>query len=619
MPEDDERRTRQYLLASFWETALGFWRKGAGPRAWGLTATLVVVTLVNLYVQYRINVWNRDIFDALEHKDPHQVLMQAIVFLPLTVANVSLAIAAIYTRLTTQRKWREWFNGHILDRWLNAGRYYQLNLIGGDHRNPEYRISEDLRVACDAPVDFGVGIFTAATSAITFIGVLLFIGGSLTIPVAGTSITIPGFLVVAAVIYAVLASGSMVLIGRRFVTVSENKNQAEAEYRYALTRLRENGESIALLGGDDEERAGLDAAFKTVLKRWREVLGQWMRTTTVSQTSQTLVPVVPIILCAPKFLSGQMTLGQVMQATSAFVTVQIAFNWLVENYPRLADWTASARRVASLLVSIEALERADEEETTNRIHRGETTDAALRLRDLSVTLDDGSAVVNEADVEIHPGEKVLVAGESGTGKSTLVRAISGLWPWGEGEVALQAGAKLLLMPQKPYLPLGTLKRAATYPLSPDDVDDEVVRKTLEEVGLGHFVPRLDEDTRWEDMLSGGEKQRLDFARILIQAPDIVVMDEATSALDPPSQEHLMQLLLERLPKSTIVSVGHRPELEAFHTRKLVLEYRTEGARLVRDEHLRRPLRRSAELLSSLFNRERSGVTTRPAPEQTDWM
>ena len=615
MPEDDERRTRQYLLASFWETALGFWRKDAGPTAWLLTASLVLVTLVNLYVQYRINVWNRDVFDALEKKDASKVLMQAMIFLPLTVANVSLAIAAIHTRLTTQRRWRAWFNGHILDRWLDSGRYYQLNLIAGDHRNPEYRIAEDLRVACDAPVDFGVGIFTAATSAITFIGVLLFIGGSLTIPIAGTTVTIPGFLVVAAVIYAVLASGSMILIGRRFVTVSENKNQAEAEYRYALTRLRENGESIALLGGDEEERAGLDAAFKTVLRRWREVLGQWMRTTTVSQTSQTLVPVVPIILCAPKFLGGEMTLGQVMQATSAFVTVQIAFNWVVENYPRLADWTASARRVASLLVSLDALERADKEESTNRIRRGETDGAALRLRDLSVTLDDGSAVVNEADVEIAPGEKVLGAGESGTGKSTLVRAISGLWPWGDGEILIQANAKVFLMPQKPYVPLGTLKRATTYPLSPDEVDDEVARKTLEEVGLGHFADRVDEDTRWEDMLSGGEKQRLDFARILIQSPDIVVMDEATSALDPPSQERLMKLLLERLPKATIISVGHRPELEAFHTRKLVLEYRTDGARLVRDEYLRRPLRRSAELLSSLFNRE----SVRPTSEQNEWI
>jgi vitamin B12/bleomycin/antimicrobial peptide transport system ATP-binding/permease protein len=618
MPEADERRTRHYLLATFLETGMGFWRKGAGPTGWVLTGSLIAVSLINLYVQYRINVWNRDIFDALEKRDAHRVLLEALIFVPLTIANVSLAMTLVYARLTTQRRWRAWFNAYILDHWLNAGRYYQLNLIGGDHRNPEYRISEDLRVACDAPVDFGVGIFNAATSAITFIGVLLFIGGSLTIPLGGTSITIPGFLVVAAVAYAVLASGSMIAIGKRFVIVSENKNQAEAEYRYALTRLRENGESIALLGGDEEERAGLDGAFQMVLRRWREVLGQWMRTTTVSQTSQTLVPVVPIILCAPKFLAGQMTLGQMMQATSAFVTVQIAFNWVVENYPRLADWTASARRVASLLVSIEALERADKEETTNRIQRGETSDAALRLRNLSVTLDDGSAVVNDADVAIAPGEKVLVAGESGTGKSTLVRAISGLWPWGEGEVLIQSGAKLFLMPQKPYVPLGTLKRAATYPQAPDDVPDDVVRKTLEEVGLGHFVERLNEDAKWEDTLSGGEKQRLDFARILLQKPDIVVMDEATSALDPPSQEALMKLLLERLSKATIISVGHRPELEAFHTRKLVLEYRSDGARLVRDEHLRRPLRRSAELLSSLF-RERATTPSRPATERMDWI
>src|SRR5206468_9072056 len=224
---------------------------------------------------------------------------------------------------------------------------------------------------------------------------------------------------------------------------------AEADYRYALTLLRENGESIALLGGDDEERAGLDGAFATVLSRWRGLLHQHLRTTTVFQTSQTLVPVVPIVLCAPKYLAGSMTLGQVMQATSAFVTVQIAFNWVVDNYPRLADWTASARRLASLLVSLDGLDCADRQEGMGRIARGQTDDgAALRLRRLSVTLDDGSAVVNEADAEIAPGEKVLVAGESGTGKSTLVRAISGLWAWGEGEILLQPRAQLFLMPQR---------------------------------------------------------------------------------------------------------------------------------------------------------------------------
>jgi vitamin B12/bleomycin/antimicrobial peptide transport system ATP-binding/permease protein len=497
----------------------------------------------------------------------------------------------------------------VLDRWLAKGRHYQLNLVAGDHRNPEYRISDDLRLAVDAPVDFATGIFAAVASAITFMGVLWFIGGALTFEIAGRTIAVPGFLVIAAVLYAVMASGAMIVIGSRFVRVSEAKNQAEAEYRYGLTRLRENGESIALLGGEDEERTGLDAAFALVLRRWRDVLGQWRRTTVVSQTSAAFVPVIPIILCAPKYVTGTMTLGAVMQASSAFVTVQVAFNWVVDNYPRLADWTASARRVASLLASLDRLERADREET-GRITRGETEDAALRLRNLSVTLDDGSAVVNEADVEVRPGERVLVAGESGTGKSTLVRAISGLWPWGSGEILIRKGARMLLMPQEPYVPLGTLRRAGTYPVAADQVDDALVRRTLDDVGLGHFLSRLDEKDRWEGILSGGEKQRLAFARLLIGRPDIVVMDEATSALDPRSQEQLMQLVLERLPDATVVSVGHRPELERFHTRKLVLEYRPEGARLASDEPLQQwTFPRPARLLSRLFGRERTAVPT----------
>jgi putative ATP-binding cassette transporter len=405
--------------------------------------------------------------------------------------------------------------------------------------------------------------------------------------------------VIAAVVYAVVASGSMVVIGRGFVRVSENKNQAEAEYRYGLTRLRENGESIALLGGEGEERAGLDASFGVVLTRWRELLRQWMRTTVVSQTSAAFVPVVPLLLCAPKYVAGELTLGQVMQAASAFVTVQIAFNWVVDNYPRLAEWTASGRRLGALLASLERLERADVEETTGRITRTEVEGHALRLRGLAVTLDDGSAVVNEAEVDIEPGERVLVVGESGTGKSTLVRAISGLWPWGEGEIALKAGAKLFLMPQQPYLPIGTLRRAAAYPASPDEVDEAAIRKALTDVGLDHFLDRLDEDTRWESILSGGEKQRLAFARLLIHRPDIVVMDEATAALDPQSQDRLMQVVLDQLGEATVISVGHRQELEKFHTRRLVLEYHPEGARLVRDEALQGGFRRSVRWLSQL--------------------
>jgi vitamin B12/bleomycin/antimicrobial peptide transport system ATP-binding/permease protein len=288
----------------------------------------------------------------------------------------------VYARMSMQRRWRDWLTHHLLDRWLKNGRYYQLNLVTGDHKNPEYRIADDVRLATESPVEFAAGVTTAVLSAVTFIAVLWTIAGSLSFDLAGVEITIPGFLVVAAVIYAVLASGSMVLIGRRFVTVSENKNQAEAEYRYVLTRLSENGESIAVLGGEDEERNAVDNSLATVLDRWREICSQTMRTTIVSQTSGYIAPVLPIILCAPKFLDGSMTLGQVMQAASAFTIVQGAFNWLVDNYPRLADWTASASRTSSLMISLDALERAERGEGVGRIERGETTGAAMPCRSL---------------------------------------------------------------------------------------------------------------------------------------------------------------------------------------------------------------------------------------------
>ena len=402
----------------------------------------------------------------------------------MLATSVCLVIAQVYARMTTQRRWRKWLTDHLLDRWLANGRYYQLHLVHGDHQNPEYRIADDVRLATEAPVDFATGVTTAVLSAATFIAVLWTIGGALSFSLGGVAITIPGFLVVAAVVYAVLASGAMVLIGRRFVTVSENKNQSEAELRYVLTRLSENGESIAVLGGEDEERSAVDNSLASVLRRWRDICIQTMRTTLVSQTSSYIAPVLPIILCAPKFLEGSMTLGEVMQAASAFTIVQGAFNWLVDNYPRLADWTASARRASSLMVSLDNLERAESGDGVGRIERGETSGAALRLRNLSVTLDDGTDVVKDAEVDIAPGERVLVAGESGTGKSTLVRAISGLWPWGEGDVEVQSGAKMLLMPQKAYVPIGTLRRATTYPEPEDSKDDAEIARVLKLVGLG---------------------------------------------------------------------------------------------------------------------------------------
>jgi putative ATP-binding cassette transporter len=598
-----DKRRRRLLLRRFWQSAGGFWGADGDRRAWVLSAAILLLILLGLAASYGMNIWNRAIFDALEKRDSSTVLFLSMIYFPLLAASVCLAVAQVYARMTTQRLWREWLTHHLLDRWLTNGRYYQLHLVHGDHQNPEYRIADDVRLATDSPIDFATGVTTAVLSAATFIAVLWTIGGALSFQLGGIEITIPGFLVVAAVVYAVLASGSMVFIGRRFVTVSENKNQAEAEYRYVLTRLSENGESIAVLGGEDEERSAVDNSLAAVLHRWRDICIQTMRTTVVSQTSSFIAPVLPIILCAPKFLEGSMTLGEVMQAASAFTIVQGAFNWLVDNYPRLADWTASARRVSSLMVSLDSLEHAESGDGVGRIERGDTPDAALRLRNLSVTLDDGTDVVKDAEVDIAPGERVLVSGESGTGKSTLVRAISGLWPWGEGDIEVQSGAKMLLLPQKAYVPSGTLRRAATYPEPAESKDEQEVTKALKLVGLGHLVDRLDEEAPWDRTLSGGEKQRLAFARILLHRPDIIVLDEATSALDPASQDKLMELLTKELNATTIVSVGHRPELEAFHNRKIVLERRRGGAKFVKDIRLVRKRRR--RLIRSWIRRRRA--------------
>jgi putative ATP-binding cassette transporter len=585
--EESQEAIRRYLFRRFWSSGFGFW---STRRAWVLTLGLVGVIVVNLFVQYGLNVWNRNFFDALQNRNTASALNQGMLFPLLAIASVVLAVLAVYLRMATQRTWRKWLTNKVVDYWLANGRYFQLNLIKGDHGNPEYRIAEDLRVGTDAPVDFAAGLLQAVLSALTFIVVLWTIGGSLTIPFQGSEITIPGFLVIGAIVYAAIASGSMVFIGRRFVSVAEAKNQSEAEYRYVLTRLRENGESIALLGGEKEELAGLDKSLTDVLRSWRKLAVQHMRTTIVSHGSQQLAPVIPVLMCAPKFFNDTMTLGEVMQAASAFVIVQTAFSWLVDNYPRFADWTASARRAGSLLSSLDSLARA-EEAGVGYIQRSEQGNAALRLCNLSVTLDDGTQVIQDTEVSIEPGEKVLVVGESGTGKSSLVRALAGLWPWGGGEIHFKKGSKLFLLPQRPYLPVGTLRRVVSYPSPEDSFEDDKIKEAMEEVGLGDFANRLDQDDPWDQILSGGEKQRLAFARLVLQGPDIIVLDEATSALDPPSQDKLMHLLGDRLAKATVLSVGHRPELEAFHERKLVMKSQKDGARLVRDISIIAPARR----------------------------
>ncbi|MGX4774279.1 ABC transporter ATP-binding protein/permease [Bradyrhizobium guangdongense] len=575
-------------LWRFCRSAGGYWRGKSCGLAWLVTISMIAVVLASLGITYGLNLWNRHFYDALGAKDAATALHQAVLFPLLVGLYLALCVFAMWARMTMQRTWRAWLNAHLLGRWLARSRFYKLELIGGDHKNPEHRINDDLRIATEMPVDFVSGLVTALLSAATFIVVLWNVGGALRLEVGGHVLDIPGFLVVAAVLYALIVNGSMLGVAFRFIPLTEQKNQAEAEYRYALTRVRENAESIALLGGAAAEGERLDRGFGTVVARWRDLMGQHMRAVIVQQGSAQLCGVVPILLCLPRYFDGSMSLGAIMQVASAFTIVQHALSWFMENYIRLADWTASARRVGALMLAIDELEAAESGRAACIAHR-EDGQTALHLSDVVVALENGTPIVRGANVSVRAGEHVLIAGESGCGKSSLVRAIAGCWPWGGGSITRASGQRVQVVPQRPYVPFGTLRDAITYPWPTAEVADEEVSRVLVLAGLGQFAGRLDHVAAWDRTLSEGEKQRLSIARLLLHRPDIIALDEATSALHVQGQAELMAVIARELPQATIISVGHRPELEAYHDRKLTILRRADGAVIAADQPIHRGL------------------------------
>ena len=580
-PRFSAANSRSFLLRRFLRGAGGYWKAPGCRLAWIVTVSLTLVVFVSLGITYAINLWNRYFFDALGAKNAPAAFHDALIFPSLVGAYLLLCVFAQWARMTMQRTWRAWLNDDLLRRWLANSRFYKLELIGGDHRNPEHRINDDVRIATEMPVDFVTGFLTSALSAVTFIAVLWVTGGSLKILISGTLINIPGFLVIAAVLYAAIANSAMLGVAFRLLAITEKKNQAEAEYRYAITRIRESAESIALLAGAVAEQARLGHAFGTVVSRWRELMMQNMRTVIVQQGSAQLCGLVPIFLCIPRYLDGTMSLGELMQLSSAFSIVQGALSWFMDNYTRLGEWTASARRVANLMVALDAAEQA-ERSGAGMITRTAAPGSELQLRDVSVTLDNGRPIVWRANASIHSGERVLISGDSGSGKSSLIRATAGCWPWGYGDILIGREQRMLVVPQRPYIPAGNLHDALAYPMPPGEFARDRAIEALAKAGLPHLLPALDDVAPWANVLSEGEKQRLSIARLLLHRPDIVILDEATSALHVAGQAELMAVLTRELPHATIISVGHRPELAKFHHRKLTLSWKPGGARIVKD-------------------------------------
>ena len=359
------------LLSRFWQSASGYWRGPGAWRAWLLVALLIATVILQLLTQYALNYWNRDFFNAVGLKDGGELWTQALRFVPLALASLTLTVFSVWGRMTMQRRWRAWLSNHLYDYWLKDDRYVRLRFVTGDYDSPEYRIAEDARIATDLPVDLALGLFQSLLNAVTFIGILWSVGDSLPVNISGSVLTIPGYLVIAVIVHSILLSAAIVLIARHLTRVMEETNRTEAELRSLGTHLRESGEGIAVPDGKGNARHVIGAALKGVIAIWRIYMWQLMRMTVVTYSSLLITPVVGLLLCIPKYLDHTMSLGEVVQASAAFVVVQGAFSWFTDNYAKLAEWASSANRVASLLLALDEVDRPGRDAAGRRLDLSE--------------------------------------------------------------------------------------------------------------------------------------------------------------------------------------------------------------------------------------------------------
>ncbi len=559
-------------VRDFAAVACGYWTApGYRTVAWLLTGGMVALGVVNVAIALWLNLWNRDFFNALEKKDLG-LLFHLLWMLAAIVVSAGIGVAIqLYVKRSLQIYWRTWLSRTTIERWLNAGREYQLSLLADHVDNPDGRIAEDIRVSTEYAIEFAQSILQCVLQLFTFLTVLWTLSGELPVRLFGISIDVPGYMVWCAVAYAVIGSALTYALGRGLIDAGNLRQSREADFRSNLNRVREHAESIALLRGEEDERERLRGSLFDLRIAWhRQTRGQGNLSLLTSSLAY-LAPVVPLIVALPRYLAGQIQLGGLMQTAQAFSSVQWALSWLIDNFPKVAEWRASTARVVHLHLALHDLEEVLDSEAHPRLTLHPPTDVdMLILRDLGLARPTGEILVADADVQIGRPERVLIRGQSGGGKSTIMRAVAGIWPWGRGHIHLPTGS-IAFMPQKPYFPLGTLREALHYPEAPEGITDDVLKETLHNVGLDHLRERLDDVDRWDQILSGGEQQRVSFARSLVHKPEWIFMDEATSALDEAGQQNVMRLLIDELPQTSIVSIGHRPGLEVFHTRELNLE------------------------------------------------
>jgi putative ATP-binding cassette transporter len=560
------------VIAAFGRFAGGFWQGRSAGTAWGLTLGLAACLLLSTAATVALNHWNRWFFDNLEARNVEALTAAVLVFALIIATMAAVGVGIVLTRETLQVRWRAWIVQELVERWLGRQRFYHLNVTGKEPPNPEYRISDDTRWASEPLVDLGIGLVLALVNGAAFISILWSVGGSLSVDLGSAgNITIPAYMVVLALFYGSIASGLMLWVGAPLVGFVGRKNEAEGHFRFAMMRIRDNAESVAIMNGERYEQAMLARFYGTVVARWMAMVWRHGRLTWITNASGPMIPIIPLLFAAPKYIAGDLTLGQVTQLAAAFVQVQIAISWLVDNYSRVAEWYASARRVMDIVDSCQAIdERIDGlEAAISKVDA--VRDGAICFSDFTIADPIGRPLVAGAELAVQEGQCLHICGESSTGKSTLVRVLAGLWPSSCGRLALPERAQLMIAPQKSYLPLASLKGILLYPDAGLVVSEYRVRDVLNSVGLGALTARLEEVARWDQVLSNGERQRLAIARLLLHRPRVVILDDALSALDGIAQGLLLAQLKSELAGSTIISLAQRPVALSAQDRQLALE------------------------------------------------
>jgi vitamin B12/bleomycin/antimicrobial peptide transport system ATP-binding/permease protein len=549
------------FLRQAWDLVWPYWKSEEKWSAIGLLLAIIGLTLFSVWLNVRFNRWNNDFYDALQQYKWGEFWHQFAIFGLLALAMIIDAVYSLYLRQILHIRWRRWLTDRFLRNWLEDQRYYRMQLNQAVTDNPDQRISDDIDSFATLSLGLSIGLLNALVTLVSFLSILWFLSGVLTIPLGGgKSFSIPGYMVFAALIYAVGGTILTRWIGNPLIRLSFDQQRYEADFRFSLVRLRENAENVAFYRGEARELDTFQTRFMRIIGNWWGIIKRRKKLTWFTTGYSQLAIVFPFIVAAPRYFNKTIQLGGLMQIASAFGQVQDSLSFIITSYTEIAQYQAVVQRLAGFRGRMDEIAAQRRASQPIAIERG---GSGVEVEGLDLDLPDGRPLHHDLSLAASPGQPLLITGPSGAGKSTLLRAVAGLWPFGRGDVRVADG-RALFLPQRPYLPLGTLADALAYPHAAADLSRDSLIDALRAVGLPQLAERLDEDGNWAQRLSIGEQQRLAFARVLLARPEIIFLDEATSALDEAAEISLYRLLREASWRPTIVSVGHHGTLRRFH-------------------------------------------------------